>query len=55
MANIWEKGISILAGNLNLGHSNLITTVNNQAMSVTNNFNHQTNLTLNKIKKYFKP
>ena len=27
MANIWEKGISILTGNLNLGHSNLITTV----------------------------
>ena len=27
MANIWEKAISILAGNLNLGHSYLITTV----------------------------
>ena len=27
MANIWEKAISILAGNLNLGHSDLITTV----------------------------
>ena len=28
MANIWEKAISILAGNLNLGRSYLITTVN---------------------------
>ena len=27
MANIWEKVISILAGNLNLGHGYLITTV----------------------------
>ena len=27
MANIWEKAISILAGNLNLGSSCLITTV----------------------------
>ena len=27
MANIWEKTISILAGNLNLGRSYLITTV----------------------------
>ena len=27
MANIWEKAISILAGNLNLGCSYLITTV----------------------------
>ena len=27
MANIWEKAISILAGNLNLGHRYLITTV----------------------------
>ena len=27
MANIWEKAISILAGNLNLGRSYLITTV----------------------------
>ena len=27
MADIWEKPISILAGNLNLGHSYLITTV----------------------------
>jgi hypothetical protein len=27
MANILEKAISILAGNLNLGHSYLITTV----------------------------
>ena len=27
MANISEKAISILAGNLNLGHSYLITTV----------------------------
>ena len=29
MANIWEKAISILAGNLNLGRSYLITTVQN--------------------------
>ena len=29
MANIWENAISILAGNLNLGHSYLITTVIN--------------------------
>ena len=28
MANIWEKAISILAGNLNSGLSYLITTVN---------------------------
>jgi hypothetical protein len=27
MDNIWEKAISILAGNLNLGHIYLITTV----------------------------
>ena len=27
MANIWEKAISILSGNLNLGNSYLITTV----------------------------
>ena len=27
MANIWEKAISTMAGNLNLGHSYLITTV----------------------------
>ena len=27
MASIWEKAISILAGNLNLGHSYLITAV----------------------------
>ena len=27
MANIWEKSISILVGNLNLGRSHLITTV----------------------------
>ena len=27
MANIWEKTISTLAGNLNLGHNYLITTV----------------------------
>ena len=27
MANIWEEAISILAGNLNLGRSYLITTV----------------------------
>jgi hypothetical protein len=27
MANIWEKAISILAGNLNTGFSYLITTV----------------------------
>ena len=30
MANIWEKAISILAGNLNLGLSYLIITVQNQ-------------------------
>ena len=29
MANIWEKDKLILAGNLNLGLSYLITTVNN--------------------------
>ena len=29
MANIWENAISILAGNLNMGHSYLITTVIN--------------------------
>ena len=27
MASIWEEGISNLAGNLNSGHSYLITTV----------------------------
>ena len=27
MANIWDEAISILAGNLNLGRSYLITTV----------------------------
>ena len=30
MANISEKAISILAGNLNLGHSYLITTVQDE-------------------------
>ena len=28
MANIWEKAVSILAGNLNSGFSYFITTVN---------------------------
>ena len=28
MANIWEKDISILAGNLNLGGNYLVTAVN---------------------------
>ena len=28
MADIWEKILLIFAGNFNLGHSNLITTVN---------------------------
>ena len=40
MVNIWEKAISILAGNLNLGLSNLITTVlfeNFQAKAPRNN------------------
>ena len=36
MANIWEKAISILAGNLNLDRSYLITTVQTIQTSIHN-------------------
>ena len=36
MANIWEKAISILAGNLNLGRSYLITTVSENLRNFEN-------------------
>ena len=38
MANIWEKAISIFAGNLNLDHSFLvITVIVSESMPIQNN------------------
>ena len=37
MTNIWEKAISILAGNLNLGRIYLITTVTSSCMFLRKN------------------
>ena len=36
MVNNWEKGVSILAGNLNSGLSYLITTVNKYVVVICN-------------------
>ena len=53
MANIWEKAISTLAGNSNLGHSYLITTVYVNSvifLSMARNPTSRINSNLNKAK-----
>ena len=57
MANIWEKAISILAGDLNLGHSYVITTVLfwSRARYVKTALKHGQSVKFQSIKKWKKP
>ena len=57
MANIWEKAISILAGDLNLGHSYVITTVLfwSRARCVKTALKHGQSVKFQSIKKWKNP